>query len=152
MSVFDPKSFLQQSVDGGNFETRTTPIPAGEYPASIESIDMEVYTKKGVSYAAKVRWSILDDNVKAALGLPKVTVRQTVFLDINESGQLEKGANKNIALGRIRAALGQENVTPWALALLIGAGPAKIKVTQRADDNDASIIYNDVGAVTKLTA
>ena len=151
-SVFDPSAFLQQSVDGGNFETRMTPIPANEYPAVIDAIEVRTLTKSGVRHVLDIKWNIMDDNVKAMLGMPKAIVRQTVFLDIDERGQLEKGANKNIQLGRVRVGVNQENINPWAPFMLIGAGPAKIKVGQRPDDKDPTIVYNDVDAVTKLAA
>jgi hypothetical protein len=38
------------------------------------------------------------------------------------------------------------------IAMLKGAGPARIQVVNRPDQNDASIIYDDVKAVTKLAA
>jgi hypothetical protein len=152
MSVFDPNHFLQQTVEGGNFETRVTPIDEGEYPAVIDAIDIKTLTKSGIRYVAELRWSIMDENVKAKLGLPKVTVRQSVFLDIDEAGRYEKGPNKNVQLGRVRDAVGQGNVNPWALAMLQGAGPAKVKITKRPDDKDPTIVYNDVAAVTKFAA
>lgn len=152
MSVFDPNHFLQQGIEGGNFETRMTPIDEAEYPAVIEAVDIKTLTKSGIRYVAEIRWNIMDENIKAKLGLPKVTVRQSVFLDIDEAGRFEKGPNKNIQLGRVREAVGQADRNPWALAMLIGAGPAKVKVSKRPDDKDPTIVYNDVAAVTKFAA
>lgn len=148
MSVFDPTQFLNQTVTD-SFETRFTPIPENEYLASIDDIKMRVLDKTG-SVILDVSWAILDDNLKANLGLDKPMVRQSVFLDLDANGKLAVGQNKNITLGRIRDAVGQ-NIAgqPWGPLMLKGAGPAKIKVTQRQDQNDPTKIFNDVAMVAK---
>lgn len=146
MSVFDPDTFLQASVDAA-FETRLSPVPEGEYLAVIGEDGLKPRTAKD-RVILDITWSILDEALKAQLGMQKVTVRQSVFLDLDENGRLLHGPNKNIDLGRIREALSQ-NVPGWIPSMLRGAGPAKIKVTQRMDPEDSSKIYNDVKGVTK---
>lgn len=150
MSVFNPDTFLQ-SATTEKMETRRTPIPENEYLATIKDVKLRSAKE---SVILDVTWSILDQGAGAGLaakmGLPEATVRQSVFLDIREDGQgLATGPNKNVQLGRIREAIGQNNPGPWMILQLKGAGPAKIMVTNRPDDKDASIVYDDVKAVSK---
>lgn len=148
MSVFNPEAFLQQTITD-SMETRFTPIPEGEYLASIDDLKMRLIEKTG-SVILDITWAILDDNLKATLGLEKPSVRQSVFLDLDSNGRLAVGQNKNITLGRVRDAVNQNNAgQAWGVNMLKGAGPAKLKVTQRTDQNDTSKIYNDVAMVAK---
>jgi hypothetical protein len=152
---FDPNAYMNLQTDA-SFETSYTPVPENEYPAAIDTAKLEVVKFKdkdtGVEehrLVGRIIWNILDDAVKAALGMTKVVVRQDVFIDLTPTGQFDTAKNKNIDLGRIREALGQ-NSGPWSFQMLNGAGPAYIKVTQRPDKNDSSKIYNDVKGVRKF--
>lgn len=155
-SPFDPNAYLNLSAEG-SFETSYTPVPENEYPAVIDDLKMDTVEFKDETTGQKVQrlvcrliWSVLDDAVKAALGMTKVVVRQDIFIDLTSDGRFDTGKNKNIDLGRIRDALGQ-NTGPWQIAMLKG-GVAKIKVTQRPDKKDETKIYNDVKGVTRLAA
>lgn len=146
MSIFDADSFMQTNFTEEN-ETKIVPCPAGEYAAKIERVDPKV-TDSGKAML-NVTWEILDPNVLAATGRSKVTVRQTIWLDI-DNGALQFGPGKNIGLGRLREACGQ-NVKgqPWQPAMLVGAS-AKVKTVLDPDKNDPSTIYDRVTAVAKL--
>lgn len=148
MSVFNPEQFLQQTVTEA-FETRMTPVPEGEYLASIDKLGMRTLPNTGQPIL-DITWTILDDAVKAALGLSKITVRQSVFLDLDANGKLDNGANKNIRLGQIREAMGQNTPgQPWGPMMLNGAGPAKVKVVQRPNEKDPANPFSDIGMVAK---
>lgn len=152
MSTFNPEEFLNTQVDT-SFDTKRTPIPErDDYIAVIGSGEKDVLPRVAKDRVIlDITWEILDDALKASLRLPRITVRQSVFLDLDENGKLAKGTNANVQLGRVRDALGQNQPgQAWSPRLLKGAGPAKLKVGQRPDDKDASVIYNDVLAVTKL--
>src|SRR5690606_13053223 len=104
MSVFDPELFMQQTVDEAN-DTQYLTVPAGEYHAVIEKVDIPADRKNKDGdpiYPLDVTWEILDEGVKAQLGRDKVTVRQSIFLDITESGALDMGKGKNVPLGKLR--------------------------------------------------
>ena len=150
MSVFDPDSFLNETVQGAN-ATTFEPIPEGEYLAVVASGDKAVtvrQTEKG-SVILDVTWEIQDAELAEQLGRQTLTVRQSVFLDMTEQNTLDRGKGKNVSLGRLRSALNQNDPNkPWAFGHLKGAGPAMIKVGQRMNPNDESIIYNDVKGVT----
>lgn len=138
---FDPDRFLQQNVDGP-LETEFTLVPAGEYLAAIDDFDKDAieeikfdYKKgpragqPGVMYKLTLPFIVNDDAVKAELDRDKVIVNRQLILDLDENGKLAEGKNKNIELGRIRDAVGQNDGSPWTIANLRGAGPLMIRVT-----------------------
>lgn len=152
MSTFDPDSFLNEQVDGA-LATSFEPIPEGEYPAVVSSGDKAFsvrQTEKG-TVILDVLWEIQDHELMESLGRNPLTVRQSLFLDMTPYGTLDRGKSKNVGLGRLRAALGQNDPNkPWTFGSLKGAGPALIKVGQRLNPNDESVVYNDVKLVTTI--
>ncbi len=150
MSTFDPDSFLNEEVDGA-LATTFEPIPEGEYLAVVASGEKAItvrQTERG-STILDISWEIQDAELAEKLGRTTLSVRQSVFLDMTPNNTLDRGKGKNVSLGRVRAALGQNDPNkPWAFGMLKGAGPAMIKVGQRSNPQDDSIIYNDVKAVT----
>lgn len=149
-SPFDPDTFMTTSTDGAN-STVSEPVPSGDFNAVIDKVDVRpVETKNGQSYSMDVTWNILDDAVKSKLDRDKVTVRQSIWLDMTAQGQLDMGKGKNVGLGRLRSAVGQNDPgKPWAPGMLTGAGPALIKVGHRADKNSDQI-FAEVKAVAKV--
>lgn len=152
---FDPNAYLNlQTTD--SFETSYTPVPDGEYPAAVDSLKLETVKFKDkdtgveeIRLVCRLIWSILDDAVKNALGMTKVIVRQDIFVDLTPMGQFDTAKNKNIDLGRVRAAFGM-NQGAFALQMLNGQGPAYIRVGQRPDKKDSTKVYNDVLGVRKF--
>jgi hypothetical protein len=152
MSAFDPDSFLNQAEAGAN-STSFEPIPDGEYVAMIGSDEKAVTPRQTNSgrLILDVTWEIDDMNLKTQLQRDKLTVRQSIFIDTTPQGTIDRGKGKNVQLGRVRDALGQNDpMKPWSPISLRGAGPAKIRVTQRSSE-DGSQVYNDVKAVTKIS-
>lgn len=153
MSAFDPQAFLQEEVTEP-FETKFTPVPEDDYTAVIGTSEKSVAvrtTDKG-QVLADLQWEILDEAVKQALSMDTVIVRQSIFLDVTDQGKLDFGKNKNIQLGRLREALGQNTTGPWSLTRLRGAGPAIITVKQRVDPTDPEKIYSEVKYVNSPQA
>jgi hypothetical protein len=108
-SMFDPNTFLNATTTE-KMETRRTPVPEAEYIALIDDVKLRAAKE---SVMADIIWRIDNAELAAKMGLPKVTVRQTVFLDINESGTgLATGPNKNVQLGKVREAVGQNSPGP----------------------------------------
>ena len=145
MSSFDADTFLSSAVEGES-ETHFVPVEEGEYVAIIDNIGAkEVTTKNGEATILDVFYEILDDEVKVVMGMEKVVVKQSIFLDMEANGALVVGEkNKNVKLGKLREAVNQNTSAPWSFRDLKGAGPLMIKVSQRPDQNDSSIVYNDV--------
>lgn len=146
MSVFNPDDFLNQTITG-SLDTKREPVPEGEWTAAVDdgSNALKFRTLTNGQVILDVNWNILDDQLKANLGRDKLTVRQSIFLDLTADGKLDNAKGKNVDLGRVREALGQNfSDRPWGVAMLKGAGPAKIKVTVRDGE------FNDVKGVIKI--
>ena len=140
MPMFDPNTFMQHSVDKP-LETEYLNVPPGEYVAviddftseAIERIDFD-YKKgpragtPGTMYKLTLPFVIQDESVKAEMQRDKVVVTKQLILDVDDNGALDTGKNKNVELGRIRAAAGQNDGQPWTITRLRGAGPLMVKV------------------------
>lgn len=149
--MFDPDVFLSTQVTGA-LDTRLLPCPEGEYPALIEDIKSRLQQKDGKEYLIMdVVWLVDDDRVKQATGRDKVQVRQSIFIDRTPQGAMDVSKGKNVQLGRLREAVGQNTPgQPWAPSMLRGA-VARVKVTHRPDPETGDI-YDKVSAVTSLNA
>jgi len=149
MSQFDPTQFLDMQFTEANDTVVINPDDGG-YPAQIEKADFRQWqskdgTKSGL--ALDITWELQSEAAKAKTGRDKVTVRQGLMLDMTDSGMIDMGKGKNISLGRLRDAVGQ-NIPgrPWSASQLVGQ-MAKVLVKQRVDGDN---IYVDVKGVTKL--
>lgn len=146
--MFDPTKFMNLQVDQP-MDTEYVPIPEGEWTASIKDVKPRMAKESAI---LDVLWRIDDPSgqVKASTGLDENIVRQSIFLDVTPAGGFDLGKGKNVQLGKVRDAVGQ-NVPgqPWAPSNLKGAA-ARIKTGQRMADDGSGRIYSDVKAVTKL--
>ena len=139
-SAFSTEAFLQTSVEG-SLDTKITPCPQGEFLAiagkpEVRAAEIKRGDRAGEPiYFLDITWDIQDDSIKEELGRDKVTVRQSLILDIkNDTLDMSKG--KNIGLGRLREALGQNTAgQPWSPAMLEGQ-LAKVVVSHRMDGDD----------------
>lgn len=148
--MFNPDTFLQSSVTEAN-DTKKTPCPAGEYIAVAEKVEARPWqSKDGLKsgIALDITWSIDDHAAKEATGRDNVQVRQGIMLDLMESGGLDMGKGKNVALGRLREATGL-NVPgqPFSPAMVQGRA-AKVTVSHRVDGED---IYDEIKKVAALS-
>lgn len=138
MSIFDPDSFLDHSTDA-EFETRRRDVPDGDYAAHISKMKLSdvIKTKSGDRHQLILTWVVDDEKARLATGSDEPTVTQKIWLDINEdTGELETGPNKNNALGRVRAAVGQNKAgKKWSPRSLEGAS-ATIHVASRTVNED----------------
>lgn len=146
-SVFDPEAFLNSTTDQSS-ETKFTPVPGGDYRALIDDIKLRVAKESTI---LDVTWQLLEvpQDVLEVLGRDKALVRQSLFLDI-ENGVLAVGANRNVQLGRVREAVGQ-NVSGqvWSPRMLKGAGPAQLRLEVKPRKDDPSIMENVITRVAK---
>lgn len=144
MSTFNHESFLNTETTDSN-DTQYTPVPEGEFPACVK--DIKARTTSSGKAVLDVNWKIDDAGVEAATGMKENTVRQSIFLDITENGGLDNGKGKNVQLGKLRDALGQNaSGKAWRPGMLVG-GVARVKVSHRMDGDN---IYTDVKGVSKL--
>ena len=107
MALFDADSFLNE-VQEGELSTKRLVIEPGVYPAYIDKLDVKSGEKDGREWAQlNVTWSIEDEGVKSALGRDTVKSVQQFFLDLDDTGNLDKSAGKNVDLGRLLKAVGK---------------------------------------------
>lgn len=144
---FDLDTFMN-SVTNEAGSTVLEPVPAGEFPAIIE--DLKPRTTRTGRLVLDVIWNVEDPELKQKLNREKITVRQSLFIDTTSAGGIDFGKGKNVQLNRVREALGQNaGGQAWSPMMLRGAGPARITVTQRVDDETGNV-YNDVKQVGRF--
>lgn len=138
---FDPDVFMQTTVDQP-LETEFKLCPEGEFPAMIGDFDSTAFSQIDFEYKKGDRagqpgtmtkfdcpFIINDDTAKQALGRDNVIVTKQMILDIDPATKgLDFGPNKNVPLGQVRDAVGQNNPGPWAPGQLRGAGPVIVQV------------------------
>jgi hypothetical protein len=150
------EEFLGLQVNEAN-ATKVVLIPEGEYTGLVaaDGIGLADFKyKRGdregqTGYRMTVRWE-LDDPDKAlenAIGRKPVIV-QSLMLDLTSEGGLDMSEGKNVQLGRLREAVGQnEDGKPWQPAMLIGQ-PARLLVKHRLDDKGEE--QQEVTKVTRI--
>lgn len=155
--TFNPELFLNTQITDAS-STELLNVDEGEYLAISDPVTAESFRDFNINkgeragskgYALDINWSINDETgvIKAKIGRPP-RVRQSIMLDIQNDGSLEMGAGRNVGLGQLREALGQ-NLTgrPWSFSLL-GGQVAKVKVKHRIDSATGRT-YVEVASVTK---
>ena len=139
-SIFNPEQFLNTQITGAN-ETSFTPVPIGEWRAQVDKVEGRSFTSKaGDTFRVmEVTWNVLDPSVREVTGMDKPTVRQSIFLDFTESGALEMGKSKNVALGRFRDAIGQNSSgRPWSPSHAVGS-TAIVRVKHETNETTGDI-------------
>jgi hypothetical protein len=153
--AFNKDAFLQQTVEQA-LDTKRIPFPEG--PAEdlqIKDISLNSGTVKEGDNAGKT-WAQLtviflsnDPDVREEMKCVEgqdATVRMQLFLDLTEEGLLDVGPGRNIALGKLRHAAGQNTAEEWSIMDLKGAmiGGAQVKHSMNKDTQD---VYAEVTAV-----
>lgn len=142
MSAFDPENFLNQQTEDA-LDTQIIPVPEGEWEAQIEDIKPTSGTSQKSGnpfYILQVTWNILDQKVSETTQRDKNTVRQSVFLDVKDDGSLDRGKGKNVNLGRLREAVGQNKPgKKWKPADLVGQ-TATIQVVHKHNEETGNPI------------
>jgi hypothetical protein len=142
----------------GAMDTQYIPVPAGDYSALIDDVKPR---KAKDSTILDISWLVGADQVVASgpdegktvqqvTGLPKNTVRQSIFLDLTAEGFLDVSKGKNVQLGALREALGQNDPQrPWGPGMLKGQ-MATVAVSHRMAEDGSGKIYTDVKNVRKV--
>ena len=149
-TTFDPEVFLAQQHTG-SLDTRVPPLPEAEYPALIDNVELrEVnFRDGGKGLALNVMCLVEGPEVKEACGVPSKRVRYNFLLDLAPDGSLDMSNSKNLRLGRLREAIGQNTERPWSFLDLKGQ-PVKVRVKHTPDKNDPEVVYDEVASVTAL--
>lgn len=159
--TFDASAFLSQTVTGP-MATSMVACPEGEWQARVSDDgdirewfrEIEWKDKQGndkSSPGMRIPCLIIDPGPLAMLKREKLIVPFDIFLDVTPTGQFDTGEDKNVKLGQLRAALGQNADTAWNITKIFGAGPFIAKVSQRSDKKDPTIKYAQIDRVTRIS-
>lgn len=149
---FDEEAFLHE-VQGEVFETEYSPVPEGDFTMQVKQGSTKIVNgqgKDGRPYRLYTSRVVIDSpEARAATNLEAPTARVRFFLDLNEAGTaLASGKNKNVALGRLLKATGNDKAG-WTYAAIEGV-PFTGQVKHVADNRDASRVFAEVIAFAKL--
>lgn len=146
-SAFDPSAF--EAMSNETLSTSVMPIPAGEYNAQITDYKFrpgESKKDKRAFLMLDITYSLIDDTgaLRQLLGRePRLT--KGIFLDQNPNGGgLDMSKGKNVQLGRIREACGQ-NVPgqPWALSMLKGQ-VLRLNIIEEPSPDNPDDVFNGI--------
>jgi hypothetical protein len=120
----------------GENSTETIPVPAGEWHFDIAKIDVTAWqsrddpAKGGLKFTAMLR--ITDPEVQQLTQRENNLVRFEGFLDMTPDGGLDMGKGMNVAIGRLREAVGfNAPGVPWTFDMLVGRSGGKVRVKHR---------------------
>lgn len=157
-STFDADAFMNANVDVP-FSTQMALTPEGEYQMMVDDFDSSAFRtltfmdSKGVQQERKIfscPFVINDPALQQKLGRDKIVHREDFWLDFDENGQLSGEDGKNVRLGQLRQALGQNNA-PWSFGNLKGAGPFMGAIKHTTDKRDTSKKYANVVKYAKIS-
>ena len=151
MSAFDPTAFLNATVDAPL--ERRAPLPEGDYTAIIGEPAVRVaqgkkdpsqtYTFLDVPLTVQVPAEMQNDHDLP----PTISVRDSMFLDIAESGGMDLRPGKNSGLRRYREALGMNKAgQPFSIAQMQGQA-LRVKVTHTLYNEQ---VQEQVGGIAAL--
>lgn len=149
---FDVNAFLNETIDA-TLDTEIIPIPEGEHMGQIGTGEKDVNVATGVSTKNNKPWmrvdirvKLTDPNLAAQLQREEVNARYSVMIDLDDQGKFDTRPQRNVNIGKLRDAVGQNRPGPWNFSMLKGQ-PIKVKIKHRkADDGNT---YSDVVSVTK---
>lgn len=150
---FDVNSFMNESMDTPELDLAIIPVPEGEHLGQIGTGDKDVLPKIGSKNGKpwmmlEVRIMLTDPNMATLLQRENPSVRYSFFIDLDEQGKPDFRPQRNVNLGKLRDAVGQNKAGPWSFSMLKGQ-PVKVKTKQKkADSGDT---YSEVVAVTKAS-
>lgn len=132
--MLNTEEFLQTTTEGA-LDDHLDPCPPGEWlfiagKPSIASFVFKSGEREGeTGYRMVLPWACQAQEVLTQLDRERVTVTQSVLLDLTDDQTgLDMGKGKNITLGQIRTALGQnEPGSDWSPAMIEGQ-PAVLKI------------------------
>lgn len=122
MSNFNADAFLQQTVAAKMADVRV-PVPEGDHAVQVRELTFRDGTNKdGKPWVQMtVKAAVLDPNVAAEMEVEEAFLYSRIFLDLTDDGALALGTNKNVELGKLRTAAGQNSDDEWNLGMLQGA-------------------------------
>lgn len=153
---FNPESLLDITVDAP-LSTRENLVPESEYEGEIKSVKGRQTTSDKGTYnwldvSVELAGNQMTPNgqtITQVVGRPNALVNYSMILDINDAGGLSAEQGKNVSLGRLREAVGQNKSGPWTPRNLVGCR-ARFTIKHRFDKNDPSKVYQEARSVKAL--
>lgn len=139
--LFNPDEFMQQTVDAP-METKYQLAPEGTFEAQIGEFNSTAFQKIDFEYKKGPKvgeqgsmtkfecpFVTQDPKVLAAMeGRESVTLFMQMIIDRTPEGAIDYGKDKNVRLGKLRAAVNQNAAGAWNFPMLMNSGKLLIKV------------------------
>ena len=152
---FDAQNFMNQVFEDANDDKRVI-CPAGEYMAQIKKVEAKSGAigkgeRIGEPWASlNIQWDVTDPAVLALTKRDSVIVFQSIMLDLTPNGGLDMSEQKNITLGQLRTAVGQNRKgQPWQPAQLTGQ-MAKVRVKHVPGFKNPEELQAEVSGVVRV--
>jgi len=108
-TAFDPQSYLDSQISEPL--VKRPPLPVGDYTGIIGEIKARTWTGKNDPSKGGIAWDIsivvqIPAEVQQAMGvaMDTLTLKDSIMLDLTESGTIDLGIGKNGGLRRYREA------------------------------------------------
>jgi len=159
--MFNPQEFMNQTINAP-MAIAIKPCPEGEWQAIIstkipvvEWFSEATWKDKTTGQTksqptVKIPVEIIDERAKTLLGRNSIMVNYDAFLDLLPNGHLDTGEDKNVRIGALREALGQNQSPGWTFPNLFGAGPFMAKVVHQKDERRPDDVFAKISRVTRL--
>lgn len=146
---FDAQAFMSQSIEGtAELATEPTLVPIEEYEAIVDKVDAKPpkADSEWNGVTVSISWEIMDEQLRAKMNRVKIIVTQFIPVELDDSGRIAKGGDKNWRLWQVKEALGQKAIDPWNPKLMEGAGPAIVRVKHNTYQGNTSAQVDRVTA------
>ncbi len=144
--LFDPETYLEATTTEKGSTEVLLPPERDDYTTQIEEVTARVVsTKNGDRLIFDVLHRIVSPDISDIVRRDESFVRQSIWVDLTEDGNLDMRPGANVALNRLRAAVGQNTAgKPWSPKDLIGQVVPRVRVAHRRDGDRT---FADVVAV-----
>lgn len=155
MSAFDPASYLDATLSEPS--TRRPPLPVRDFLGTVGEVKsrsgsfQDKKTGESRSYVAidipvEIDLSSDPELVKIQ-GTTKVTLTDSMFLDLNESGFIDNAPGKNNKLRRYREALDMNKPGDTFAPRMMQGRPIRVKIKHEPYEGET---YDKIDSVAKV--
>lgn len=159
--TFDADAFMNTTIDAP-MATQLQSVPEGEYTAMIGDFDSTAFRTVAVTNKTTgevtdrpvldIPFIIQDEALRVKMEREQVIHKETYWLDLTAEGRLDTGPDKNVRLGQLRAALGQNSPgVPWGPSMLRNMGPVRIMIKTTSDKRDPDRKYTNITKYAKIS-
>ena len=153
ISQFDPQTFLDATITEPS--VKRPPLPAGrDFVGIIGEVKARAWqgkkdpTQSGIAMDVPVEFdlSAYPDVQKALGGISKVTLNDSIMLDLTENGAIDNSPGKNGKLRRYREALNMNKPGDTFSFRAMQGRPVLAKVKHRPYEGD---LYDEIDSVAR---